>query len=131
MPCKQRNQSADQHDNADPVNRSARGWPRIGVHEAVLQMVWSITGFVLSLVLMTFALRRSRAPGGFYDRDVYGMTPATHRRVAYAAACFALAFAATLSVRGLPAGAWLFGTFVLGAVLYLTSFLRGFTEDDD
>jgi hypothetical protein len=94
-------------------------------------MGWSIAGIILSLLLAVFAFSRSRAPGGFYDAQVYGMTPPAHRRAAMVAACFALAFVATWVLRATGPALWIFALFVVGSVLYLTSFLRGFTEDDE
>jgi hypothetical protein len=92
---------------------------------------WSIAGIVLSLLLAGFAFSRSRAPGGFYDAEVYEMTAAAHRRVAMVAGCFALGFAATWALRASGPSLWIFALFVVGSVLYLTSFLRGFTENDE
>ena len=89
-------------------------------------------GALLSLLLAAAAWIRSRAAGGYYDAEVYGMTAATHRRYAIASACFALAFFALALLR--PGGAatiWLFAAFVLVAVFYGTSYLRGASENDD
>ena len=95
-------------------------------------MTWPIAGALASLLLAAVAYQRSRAPGGFYDRDVYGMTPVAHRRYAVLGAAFALAY---LSLAGwAPQSAatiWLSAAFVLVAVFYLTSFLRGASGDDD
>ncbi|MGA7745679.1 MAG: hypothetical protein WCA52_01570, partial [Candidatus Aquilonibacter sp.] len=75
---------------------------------------------------------RSRGSGGFYDNEVYGMTAHTHRRYALAAAAFALAFFAVgWWWPRTGATIWLFAAFVLFAVFYLTSYLRGASESDD
>jgi hypothetical protein len=97
----------------------------------MMPVAWSIAGVLLSFLFAGFALARSRAPGGFYDAAVYGLTPASHRRYAFLAGCFALAFAATWALHAPVLALWVFAAFVVIAVLYLTSFLRGFTEDDD
>jgi hypothetical protein len=94
-------------------------------------MAWSVAGLILSLLLAGFAFVRSRAAGGFYDAGVYGMTSSAHRRAAITASCFALGFAATWAFAAPGAAFWIFAAFIVGAVTYLSSFLRGFTEDDD
>jgi hypothetical protein len=97
----------------------------------MVPMAWSIAGVLLSLALAVFALTRSRTPGGFYDAEIYGMTPVSHRRYALVAVCFALVFAATLALHAGALALWTFAAMTVVAVLYLSSFLRGFTEDDD
>lgn len=101
------------------------------VPRMTLRVIAALIGSVVALLLAVAAYLRSRAPGGFYDREVYGMTPAVHRRYAAIALGFALAFAA--AARWFTAGAtiWLYAAFVLFAVFYLTSYLRGASEDDD
>jgi hypothetical protein len=95
-------------------------------------MGWDIAGAVASILLALAAAARSRSPGGFYDAEVYGMTPRSHRRYAIVASAFALAF---FAVAGWwprsGATIWLFAAFVLFAVFYLTSYLRGAYESDD
>jgi len=60
------------------------------------------------------------------------MTPIAHRRYALVASAFAFAFfAAALWWPRSGATIWLFSAFVLFAVFYLTSFLRGAHETDD
>ncbi|HTU71797.1 MAG TPA: hypothetical protein VMF11_15955 [Candidatus Baltobacteraceae bacterium] len=94
-------------------------------------MVWDLAGAVASILLGLAALCRSRSTGGFYDRDVYAMTPAVHRRYSFGAAAFALAFFAVAGwAPRSGATIWLFAAFVLFAVFYLTSFLRGASDDD-
>lgn len=92
-------------------------------------MAWALTGILASAALTAFALLRSRVPGGFYDAEIYGMTRRTHLRYA----------AAGLAFMGLFAAAWTlqihievvsFTAFILVALFYLTSFLRGAHEDD-
>jgi len=73
---------------------------------------------------------RSRTAGGYYDTDVYGMTPAAHRTYAASAFAFFIAFIFTWWFRASTIAFYLFAAFVLFALFYLTSFLRGAHEDD-
>ncbi len=93
-------------------------------------MIWGVLGVVVSGIIALFALQRSRTPGGYYDTDVYGMTPATHRTYATTAGAFFAAFIFTCLLRAGTIGFYLFAAFVLFALFYLTSFLRGAHEDD-
>lgn len=95
-------------------------------------MGWDVAGAIASILLAFAAQARSRSAGGFYDAEVYGMTPRSHRRYALIGLVFALAFFAV--ARWWPrsgATIWLFAAFVLFAVFYLTSYLRGAYESDD
>ena len=51
-------------------------------------VTWSIAGLIASALVAAAAFIRSRGPGGFYDRDVYGMTARAHLRYAIASAAF-------------------------------------------
>ena len=93
-------------------------------------MLWSIVGLVTSLAVAALALTRSNAPGGFYDADVYGMTPLVHRRYGVIALVFALSFVGTILLRASGAVFWLLASAVLFDLFYLTSYLRGAHEDD-
>lgn len=88
-------------------------------------------GAFVSLLLAAAAYLRSRGTGGFYDRDVYGMTEASHRRYALMALAFGVAFAIAAEWFAGIATVWLYAGFVLFAVFYLTSYLRGAHEDDE
>jgi hypothetical protein len=77
-----------------------------------------------------FSWFRSRTPGGYYDADVYGMTAAVHRRYAAIASVFLLAFLYTLFAGAGTIAFWIFTAFVLFALFYYTSFLRGAHEED-
>lgn len=94
-------------------------------------MTWNLTGACCAFVLALFAYTRSRARGGYYDADVYGMTPVIHRRYAFAALGWGLGFTAATIAHAGTIGLWLFAPFVVFALFYLTSFLRGAHEDDD
>jgi hypothetical protein len=109
---------------AKPIPAARRG--------IIAPMSWEWAGALLSLLLAAAAWMRSRGTGGYYDAEVYGMTAATHRRYALAGLLFAIGFFALALVR--PGGAatiWVFAAFVLVAVFYITSYLRGASENDD
>lgn len=90
-----------------------------------------ITGLVLALLAAAFAWRRSTlAPANYYERDVYGMTPRSHRRYALVMLVFAVAFALGYFVRALPA-VIVMGVFAVVAILYAASFVRGASGEDE
>lgn len=95
-------------------------------------MTWEVGLAFASLLLAGVAYLRSRTAGGFYDAQVYGMTPDSHRRYALFAMLFAIALFAVAWwwPRG-SATIWLGAAFVLFAVMYITSYLRGASESDD
>lgn len=86
-------------------------------------------GILLCLAVVVAAFVRSRAAGGFYDAQTYGMTMRTHRRYALAAIVLAALLVASWFVAAIPPIAVL-GVVVLVAVLYGSSFLRGASGDD-
>ncbi|MBV8066430.1 MAG: hypothetical protein JO113_00530 [Candidatus Eremiobacteraeota bacterium] len=92
-------------------------------------MIWSLIGLAVALLVAAAAWRRSRRAGGFYDAQVYGMTPAAHRGYAVvslvAAAYFAAAYALALQTAGIAGLA----LYALIAVFYATSFLRGASDE--
>ncbi len=94
-------------------------------------MMWSWLGACLCLVLAAAAWFRSRSGGGYYDATVYGMTAATHRRYAIVALGLAALFAGIAATGATGILIPTFAAFALLAVFYGTSFLRGFTDDDD
>lgn len=91
----------------------------------------SIALFGLALALLT-AWKASRAlsgGGSYYDREVYGMTAQTHRRVRIAAwvvagICLIGAFWSPLPLTPLVA------VECVGVILYLASFARGASEEE-
>lgn len=95
-------------------------------------MLANAAGALAALLLAAGAYLRSHARGGFYDAEVYGMTPAVHRRYAAAGALFVALFllAALVPAFGI-ATIWLWTAFVLFAVFYGSSYLRGAHEDDE
>jgi hypothetical protein len=72
---------------------------------------------------------RSRATAGYFDGDVYGMTPAVHRRYALAFAILAALFALSYVIPALPALPLLAVT-IAAAVFYAASFFRGAEADE-
>ncbi len=94
-------------------------------------MLWSIGGLITSLAIAVLAAARSRSAGGYYDADVYGMTPRTHRSYAAIALAFAALFALTLAVRSSSLRFWVLASAALFDLFYLTSYLRGAHESDE
>ncbi len=94
-------------------------------------MIWSLLGVGLCVALAAAAWFRSRSGGGYYDASVYGMTEATHRRYAIVALGLAALFAGIAATGASAILIPTFAAFALLAVFYGTSFLRGFTDDDD
>jgi hypothetical protein len=94
-------------------------------------MIWTWIGLLLAVALAAAAWRRSLGSGGFYDRDVYAMRPATHRRYAIAGLAFAVYFAAALVFGQGTAGIAGLALYALVAVIYATSFLRGASDLDE
>jgi len=93
-------------------------------------MDWSIVGLSTCLLVAVFAWWRSLRPSGYYDGDVYGMTPAAHRRYVVGELVLALFFLGTLLARAEWLALWLLALAVLTDVVYLTSFLRGWSEEE-
>jgi hypothetical protein len=91
--------------------------------------VWSVLGLALAIVLAAIAWRRSVAPAGYYDGQVYGMTHVTHRRYALAACAFAAAFAFAIFFRMETAAIVALALFTPIMIFYASSFLRG--ADDE
>lgn len=78
-----------------------------------------------------FALYRSYiVSGNFYATNVYGMTPAGHRRYAYAGFGLSVIFLASLFWPAIPVAA-LLTISTIGAILYGASFVRGATGEDE
>ena len=91
--------------------------------------MWSLVGIALALAVAAAAWQRSRAGGGFYDREIYGMDAASHRRYAILSMLFA-GFFAIAYARGYAGGALAgLALYVLIAVFYAASFLRGASDE--
>lgn len=93
--------------------------------------MWNIGGLALALFIAGIAFKRSRARGGYYDAEVYAMVPSTHRRYAAVSLAFALFFALALAFRAQLAGIAGLAIYAVVALLYLTSFLRGYADADE
>ncbi len=83
----------------------------------------------VSLAVAAAAWRCSRSPGGFYDRETYGMSSSTHLRYATASLAFAAYFVATSAFRLEAAGIAGLALYALIAVFYATSFLQGASDE--
>ncbi len=90
---------------------------------------YAVLGIGLSAGGVLFALTRARAKRSFYAVDVYHMTARTHRRFAALSAGFAAAFVGALRWPAviIPALA----IYALALILYLSSFARGFSGEDE
>jgi hypothetical protein len=92
--------------------------------------MWPAIGLALSLATASIAFWRSiRSRHNFYESDVYGMTPSTHRVYALVCFLFAASFAASFVVSGIPVVPIL-GAYAVVAVFYLASFARGFSDEE-
>jgi len=93
--------------------------------------MWNIGGLALALFTAGVAFLRSRARGGYYDADVYGMVPSTHRRYGAISLAFAFFFGVALALRMQSAGIAALAIYSVVVLLYLTSFLRGYADADE
>jgi hypothetical protein len=91
--------------------------------------MWSFAGFILALAVAVASWRCSRSPGGFYDREVYGMNAAAHRRYAVVSLVFATVFAFAYGRRLEAAGIAALALYALIAIFYAASFLRGASDE--
>jgi hypothetical protein len=91
--------------------------------------MWIAVGLIVSSVLAVGAGLRSRAPAGEFDGEVYGMTPAAHRRYAAAGVVLAGLFALAFIVPGIPVIPML-AVAIATAIFYAASFVRGAEADE-
>jgi len=92
-------------------------------------MLYSAAGIVAECIVAVIGWRCSRSPGGFYDREVYGMTRGMHRRYAAASLAFALYFAIAYALHLDAAGIAGLALYALVAVFYAASFLQGAADE--
>ncbi|HEY8313338.1 MAG TPA: hypothetical protein VIG51_04110 [Candidatus Baltobacteraceae bacterium] len=93
--------------------------------------MWHLIGGFAALALTVVAWQRSRTPSsGFYERDVYAMTARTHRTYAVVNLAFAAVFFAAIPLHAIPVVP-LLAVFTVIAILYLASFVRGATGEDE
>jgi hypothetical protein len=93
--------------------------------------MWSLVGLLSSIAVAACAWMRSRGGGGYYDAQVYAMSARTHRTYAIASLAFAVFFALTLGLRRDSAGVAALALYAVIATFYITSFLRGASDDDE
>jgi hypothetical protein len=89
----------------------------------------ALFGIVLAGFVIWQSSRVLRHGGSFYDGEVYGMTPCTHRRIRIAAViavCVCLGSAALTVFPITPFVA----LETLAVILYLSSFARGASEEE-
>jgi hypothetical protein len=94
-------------------------------------MLYDLVGLILALTVAVAAWWRSRAPGGFYDRETYAMEPATHRRYALVSLGFVIYFLIAYELRSEAAGLAGLALYALIAVFYAASFLQGAPDRDE
>ena len=94
-------------------------------------MVWSLAGVAVALGVAAIAWRCSRAPGGFFDHEIYGMNSRSHRRYAAVSLAFAAYFAAAAATGRTAAGIGGLALYAVIAVFYVTSFLQGAPDRDE
>ncbi len=93
--------------------------------------MWPWIGVACSLAGAVLALRRAHAPAAnFYEREIYDMTPRSHRLFTLVSTAFALAFLAGAFVPGFPATGFL-AVYAVLLIGYLSSFVRGATGEDE
>ena len=92
--------------------------------------MWSGIGLGLCAILLGVSLLKSRrASGGYYEREVYGMTRRTHRAYASLSAIFAALFVLAFFTSAIPVVP-LLGAYVLVFIFYFSSFARGFSDEE-
>lgn len=91
-------------------------------------MTWSLVGLAAALIIAAISWRAGGS-NAFYSTEVYGMTARSHRRFTALCLCFAAAFGLTAAWPLLPSLA-VWSLFILAALLYGSSFLRGYADHD-
>ena len=92
---------------------------------------WPWIGLGGALLGSAVGLRCSRASvRSFHEYEVYGMTPASHARFAYAGMGFALIFALGAAITRIPVIPIL-ALYTLIFILYAATFVRGATGEDE
>lgn len=91
--------------------------------------MYAIIGMLLGGAGGALAFFRGRRVSSFYARDVYHMTERSHQRFAWTSIGFIAAFALALRVDALAVP--LLAVYVLVLILYLSSFARGYSGEDE
>jgi hypothetical protein len=89
--------------------------------------MWPVLGIALATALAATAWWRARMGSGYYDGELYGMTPAGHRR--YAAAGLVLACACVAALLWQPLAIPALAMVVIAVILYAASFARGAADE--
>jgi FtsH-binding integral membrane protein len=92
--------------------------------------MYAIIGIVLSIAAALFALRQARKSASFYANDVYHMTARSHRNFIVVSLGFAAVFALALRLAQ-AAAITLLAVYTLLLILYLSSFARGYSGEDE
>ena len=91
--------------------------------------MWSLIGLAIAVAIAAFAWHRGGA-GGYYDAQVYAMTARTHRGYALTSLAFAAFFAVTFALKRNAAGVAGLALYAVIAIFYITSFLRGASDEE-
>lgn len=90
-----------------------------------------LAGFLLTIAAAGVAFWRTRASAStFYEREVYHMDTRAHARYAYTFVLLAAVLGAAFIWSAIPIVPIL-AIFVLIAIFYGTTFLRGFSGEDE
>ncbi len=96
---------------------------------ATTGQLYALGGLLISLAGGVIALVRARGSRSFYAAEVYHMTRRSHRRFAAASAAFGAGFLAALRWPIITTP--LLAVYALLLILYLSSFARGFSGEDE
>lgn len=91
--------------------------------------MYAVAGIVIALAAAVFAFSRAARGGGVYATDLYHMTARTHRRFGIVSIVFAALAALSLALRAIEIPVLAIYTLVL--ILYGSSFVRGFSGEDE
>jgi hypothetical protein len=89
----------------------------------------SFLGLMLAVLTIWQSSRAAATGGAYYAREVYGMTPQTHRRVRAAALIVAACCFIGMFRSPIPTAPFV-AIETVGAILYLASFARGASEEE-
>jgi hypothetical protein len=90
---------------------------------------YALVGLGMSAGGALLAFTRRRGSRSYYATDVYRMTQRSHARFAALSAAFGAGFVAALRWPALDVP--LLAVYTLALVLYISSFARGFTGEDE
>ena len=84
---------------------------------------------LFALAFAAFAFARSFMKSGFYDAEIYGLTPATHRKYAGIGLGLGAIIGVLFRINQQAIAFMLDAVLAIVAVFYLSSFLRGAHEE--